>query len=190
MTSSMPEARMFLCELSPMTQRSASSRLDLPQPFGPTTPVRPCSITSSVGSTKDLKPGEPQPSEFHAPSQVPSQLPAATADHAPSARARIDHLAELIDRMLAAQRLAIDEEGRRRRRPRSLFAALSRIAMMPLAMSSFFRHSSKPSWLKPASWAILHKLGARVLAGPHLLLLEEACRSAGSIYPAGRSAPA
>jgi len=27
-----------------MTQRTASSRLDLPQPLGPTTPVSPCSI--------------------------------------------------------------------------------------------------------------------------------------------------
>ena len=55
-TSSMAAARMLLCEVSPMTQRSASSRLDLPQPFGPTTPVRPGSMTSSVGSTNDLKP--------------------------------------------------------------------------------------------------------------------------------------
>ena len=55
-TSSMAAARMLLCEVSPITQRSASSRLDLPQPLGPTTPVSPFSITSSVGSTKDLKP--------------------------------------------------------------------------------------------------------------------------------------
>ena len=39
-----------------MTQRSASRRLDFPQPFGPTTPVRPGPIKSSVGSTNDLKP--------------------------------------------------------------------------------------------------------------------------------------
>ncbi len=39
-----------------MTQRRASTRLDLPQPFGPTTPVRPRSMKNSVGSTKDLKP--------------------------------------------------------------------------------------------------------------------------------------
>ena len=37
----MPAARSDLCEVSPITQRSASTRLDLPQPFGPTTPVRP-----------------------------------------------------------------------------------------------------------------------------------------------------
>ena len=55
-TSSMAAARMLLCEVSPITQRSASSRFDLPQPLGPTTPVSPCSTTSSVGSTKDLKP--------------------------------------------------------------------------------------------------------------------------------------
>jgi len=55
-TSSMPEARMFLCELSPITQRRASTRFDLPQPFGPTTPVSPGSKSRSVGSTKDLNP--------------------------------------------------------------------------------------------------------------------------------------
>src|SRR3989344_3146496 len=56
MTSSMPPARMALAELAPMTQRRASSRLDFPQPFGPTMPVSPGSIRNSVGSTKDLKP--------------------------------------------------------------------------------------------------------------------------------------
>ncbi len=55
-TSSMPDARMFFDELSPITQRIASTRLDLPQPFGPTIPVRPGSIRKSVGSTKVLKP--------------------------------------------------------------------------------------------------------------------------------------
>src|SRR5438309_5418365 len=55
-TASMSEARKDLCEVSPIAQRSASTRLDLPQPFGPTTPVRPGSIMKSVGSTNDLKP--------------------------------------------------------------------------------------------------------------------------------------
>lgn len=55
-TSSIAAARMDLCELSPITQRSASRRFDFPQPFGPTTPVKPGSITSSVASTNDLKP--------------------------------------------------------------------------------------------------------------------------------------
>ena len=64
-TSSMSAARSDLCEVSPITQRSASTRFDLPQPFGPTTPVSPGSIRKSVGSTKDLKPMQPQPREFH-----------------------------------------------------------------------------------------------------------------------------
>ena len=63
-TSSMPDARMFLYELSPITQRSASTRLDLPQPFGPTTPVRPRSMTNSAGSTKDLKPSRRRRENF------------------------------------------------------------------------------------------------------------------------------
>src|SRR5271154_4583708 len=56
MTSSISPPRMRLAEFSPITQRSASTRFDLPQPLGPTMPVIPDSITSSVGSTKDLKP--------------------------------------------------------------------------------------------------------------------------------------
>src|SRR5882757_6273541 len=55
-TASMSAARSDLCEVSPIAQRSASTRLDLPQPFGPTTPVRPGWIMKSVGSTNDLKP--------------------------------------------------------------------------------------------------------------------------------------
>src|ERR1700722_20719859 len=55
-TSSMPEPRMFLNELSPITQRRASTRFDLPQPFGPTTPVSPGSILNSALSQKLLKP--------------------------------------------------------------------------------------------------------------------------------------
>ena len=35
-------------EASPITQRNASTRLDLPQPFGPTMPVSPGSIATSV----------------------------------------------------------------------------------------------------------------------------------------------
>src|ERR1700729_2872735 len=55
-TASISAARSDLCEVSPIAQRKASTRFDLPQPFGPTTPVRPGSITKSVGSTNDLKP--------------------------------------------------------------------------------------------------------------------------------------
>src|SRR5262249_15114411 len=56
MTSSIPAARIALCDASPITQRNASTRFDLPQPFGPTTPVRPGSMRKSAGSTQDLKP--------------------------------------------------------------------------------------------------------------------------------------
>ena len=55
-TSSMPDARMLFDELSPITQRSASTRFDLPHPFGPTMPVSPGSMRNSAGSTKVLKP--------------------------------------------------------------------------------------------------------------------------------------
>src|SRR4051812_24139173 len=55
-TSSMPPARIALAEVAPITQRSASSRFDFPQPFGPTIPVSPGSMRNSVESTKDLKP--------------------------------------------------------------------------------------------------------------------------------------
>src|SRR5450759_1775964 len=53
-TSSIEEARMDLYEDSPITQRSASTRLDLPQPFGTTTPVSPGSIRKTVASTHDV----------------------------------------------------------------------------------------------------------------------------------------
>src|SRR5690606_22820940 len=42
--------------LSPITQRIASMMFDLPQPFGPTTPVMLVGKCRVVGSTNDLKP--------------------------------------------------------------------------------------------------------------------------------------
>ena len=56
MTSSISRPRIWRADDSPMTQRSASTRFDLPQPLGPTIPVRPGSIKRSVGSMNDLKP--------------------------------------------------------------------------------------------------------------------------------------
>ena len=78
-TSSMSAARIALCELSPITQRSASTRFDLPQPFGPTTPVSPGSIRKSVGSTKDLKPSRRSRVSFilHASSTKRDERPLA-----------------------------------------------------------------------------------------------------------------
>ena len=63
-TSSISLPRTEVGRVSPITQRSASNRLDLPQPFGPTTAVRPGSMKSSVGSTKDLKPESLSRCEF------------------------------------------------------------------------------------------------------------------------------
>src|SRR5262249_50505298 len=55
-TAAMFSPRKCLAESSPITQRTASMILDLPQPFGPTTPVRLLGKPTWVGSTKDLKP--------------------------------------------------------------------------------------------------------------------------------------
>ena len=56
MTSSILPPRRSLAPWVPMTQRSASSTLDLPEPFGPTTQVMPGSKRSVVAEAKDLKP--------------------------------------------------------------------------------------------------------------------------------------
>ena len=56
MTSAIESPRRCLAEISPITQRTASMMFDLPQPFGPTTPVRLLGNDTVVGSTKDLKP--------------------------------------------------------------------------------------------------------------------------------------
>ena len=55
-TSVSESPRRRLAELSPITQRTASMMFDLPQPFGPTTPVMLVGRCSTVGSTNDLKP--------------------------------------------------------------------------------------------------------------------------------------
>jgi len=56
MTSAIDSPRRWRAESSPITQRTASMTLDLPQPLGPTTPVRLLGSSTVVGSTKDLKP--------------------------------------------------------------------------------------------------------------------------------------
>ena len=55
-TSAIDSPRKCLAEISPITQRTESMMLDLPQPFGPTTPVRLLGKVTVVGSTNDLKP--------------------------------------------------------------------------------------------------------------------------------------
>ena len=57
MTSSiLPAARSWRELVSPSTQRTASERLDLPEPLGPTTPVTPVSKLIFTLSGKLLKP--------------------------------------------------------------------------------------------------------------------------------------
>src|SRR5882757_4666946 len=55
-TSSILPPRSDLAPCSPMTQDRASTMLDLPEPFGPTTQVMPVSRRSVVAEAKDLKP--------------------------------------------------------------------------------------------------------------------------------------
>src|SRR5215470_16998697 len=56
MTSSILPPRRLFAPCSPMTQLRASTTLDLPEPFGPTTQVMPGSKRRVVGEAKDLKP--------------------------------------------------------------------------------------------------------------------------------------
>src|ERR1700684_4717042 len=55
-TSSILPPRSDLAPCSPMTQEKASTTLDLPDPFGPTTQVIPGSSRSDVAEANDLKP--------------------------------------------------------------------------------------------------------------------------------------
>ncbi len=84
MTSSIPEPRIALNELSPITQRKASTRFDLPQPFGPTTPVRPDSILNSAASQKLLKPVRRKRSNFIAATLRPGGRAASRNPARPS----------------------------------------------------------------------------------------------------------
>src|SRR5258705_8087531 len=56
MTSSILPPRSALAPCSPRTQEIASTTLDLPEPFGPTTHVIPGSSFRVVADAKDLKP--------------------------------------------------------------------------------------------------------------------------------------
>src|ERR1019366_7096993 len=103
-TSSMPPARMALAELAPITQRRASSRFDLPQPFGPTTPVSPGSIRNSIGSMKDLKPERRR--RWNCTGSAWMSLFAGLGGG--------DGGVQLWQRVVAGlERLAVDDEGRR-----------------------------------------------------------------------------
>ena len=56
MTSSILAERTVLGPWAPSTQATASTTLDLPLPFGPTTTVTPGSNSRVVGSANDLNP--------------------------------------------------------------------------------------------------------------------------------------
>src|SRR4051812_21150069 len=104
-TSSISPPRIRLAELSPITQRKASTRLDLPQPLGPTMPVSPGSIASSVGSTNDLNPASRSRSTcILAPSRPRLHF----------RRDRCEYLIEALKGRLSLEFLAVDEEGRGR----------------------------------------------------------------------------
>src|SRR3990167_9672777 len=56
MTSDIDCPRNCLADISPVTQRTASTMLDLPQPLGPTMAFMLLEIGMLVASTNDLKP--------------------------------------------------------------------------------------------------------------------------------------
>src|SRR5437660_7653719 len=68
MTSSILPPRRLLAPCSPMTQDSASTTLDLPEPLGPTTQVMPGSRRSVVAEANDLKPRKVRDFRYTRPS--------------------------------------------------------------------------------------------------------------------------
>src|SRR5690242_9992187 len=74
-TSSILPPRSDLAPCSPMTQERASTTLDLPEPFGPTTQVMPGSRRSVVAEAKDLKPRRVRLFRYKLPPSVRSPAP-------------------------------------------------------------------------------------------------------------------
>ena len=92
-----------------MTKRSASTMLDLPQPFGPTTPVMPGWIGISMASAKDLNPCRRSRVTF-----IGARLPAPAARRPwNSLEQRLDLLVQILKRQRPFELLAVDEERRR-----------------------------------------------------------------------------
>src|SRR5205814_4727721 len=63
-TSAISSPRSDLADCSPRAQRTASSTLDFPQPFGPTIAVTPSWILKRVLSANDLKPHSTSASKY------------------------------------------------------------------------------------------------------------------------------
>ncbi len=70
-TSSISPARSERVLCSPIAQRSASTTLDLPQPFGPTMPVRPGMDLHADRFGEALEPGDAQAAKMHGQSGTP-----------------------------------------------------------------------------------------------------------------------
>src|SRR5438552_17398869 len=87
-TSAISPPRSDLADCSPSTQRIASSRLDLPQPFGPTIAVTPSWKLKVVLSAKDLKPNRsrdrrcrPPPPNIVLPDNIVAFVPRQAKAH-------------------------------------------------------------------------------------------------------------
>lgn len=70
MTFSILSLRRTLVRCSPRTQRTASTRFDLPQPFGPTIPITPGENVRRVFLRNDLKPYSSRPLKYTKPLAV------------------------------------------------------------------------------------------------------------------------
>src|SRR6266446_3001722 len=123
MTSSMPEPRMEVGRFSPITQRIASKRLDLPQPLGPTTPDSPGWIKSSVGSKKDLNPLSLRRENFNVYPVLP--LGGLFADQ------RVQNLLQVVVGNFTRMRRSVDDESRRR------VDVVPSLPLLPIAIYEF-----------------------------------------------------
>src|SRR3954447_25373795 len=88
MTSSILPPRSVLAPCSPITQASASTTFDLPDPLGPTTQVTPGSKANVVGCANDLKPLSVRLFKY-----TQANLPDDRARAAPERRTRPDGVA-------------------------------------------------------------------------------------------------
>ena len=125
-TSSISPPRSPLADCSPMTQRNASTILDLPQPFGPTIPVRPEPISSSIESENDLKPLTRRRVNSKGRTTIYCRYPALyhyigrcqSNCQRPGSNSLVgmflNQLGEFIDGLSTCQLFAIDDKGRRR----------------------------------------------------------------------------
>ncbi len=85
MTSSIFPPRRVFAPCSPMTQASASTTLDFPDPFGPTMQVTPGSKANVVGCAKDLNPLEGQALQVHGHARGSTRITASTLSSLPPA---------------------------------------------------------------------------------------------------------